>query len=57
MTPALGVSSPAMRLSKVDLPLPDGPSRAMRSRVAIVNVVGSSATTRRAPLPKKRARP
>src|SRR6476646_8646324 len=47
-------SNPAMQLSAVDLPQPDGPSNAMNSPRRIVSVNSSSALNTFPPLPAKR---
>ena len=41
--PAVGRSRPAMRLSSVDLPLPEGPMIAMASPAAISRLTSSTA--------------
>src|SRR5262249_54928108 len=41
-SPASGASKPARRLSKVDLPQPEGPTIAMNSRAAMVRSMPSS---------------
>jgi len=54
MLPALSERSPAMQLSAVDLPQPEGPRSAMNSPRRIVAVRPSSAATSRAPCAKRR---
>src|SRR5688572_29413500 len=53
MRPDEGRSSPAMRPSSVDLPLPDGPAMATNWRAGIVRVTSASTSTERSPLVKR----
>src|SRR5919201_4797801 len=57
MLPAESASRPAMQLSAVDLPQPEGPSSAMNSPRRIVTVRPSSAATSRSPCAKRRVTP
>src|SRR5580704_16232569 len=57
IVPPVGSSSPAIRLSSVDFPLPDGPKSAMRSPCPMEKDVGSSPTTVASPVPNVRERP
>src|SRR5258706_3596333 len=50
MEPALGVSSPAMSPSSVDLPLPEGPVTATTSPAATSRLTPSRIVTGRPPL-------
>src|SRR4051812_33775946 len=47
--PAVGRSSPPIKLSKVDLPEPDGPMIETSSPLGMLNVIASSAVTCRLP--------
>src|SRR5271165_7228831 len=57
IVPPVGSSSPAIRLSSVDFPLPEAPKSAMRSPCPMEKDVGSSPTTVASPVPNVRERP
>jgi hypothetical protein len=52
MTPVVGCTRPLTRRKIVDLPQPDGPTRATNSPSPILSVVVAKAGTARAPRPK-----
>src|SRR5262249_23515190 len=54
MVPPVGRSSPLIRWSRVDLPLPDGPTSAIRWADPTVNVASATAATASRPLPNTR---
>src|SRR5712671_176301 len=54
MVPDVGSSRPARRCSRVDLPLPDGPTSAMRSPRTILHVACCRAITRLSSSPNTR---
>src|SRR6516164_2766262 len=45
MLPALGASNPAIKCRSVDLPLPEGPTTAMREAASISKLASSTAAT------------
>ena len=51
-TPDVGCTSPLTSLKMVDLPQPEGPTKATNSPSAMRNVVADSAGTARSPRPK-----
>src|SRR5207249_1266029 len=57
IVPAVGRSSPAIRWSRVDFPLPDGPTTAIRSAASMSNVASARAVTAAGPSPNTLARP
>src|SRR2546430_702834 len=57
MSPAVGRSRPAMRPSRVDFPLPEGPAMATNCRAATSSVMSVSTSTGRPPLSRRMESP
>src|SRR6516164_4782812 len=55
--PALGSRNPAIKCRSVDLPLPEGPTRAMRESASISKLAPSTAATPAGARPKRRDTP